>query len=42
MDRRRPRRHGAAATDKRWRLFNPTQAGEGAGGPYDDRVEFSA
>src|SRR5688572_14991042 len=34
MDRRRPRRHGAAAADKRQCLFDRSRAGEDAGAPY--------
>jgi uncharacterized repeat protein (TIGR03806 family) len=34
MDRRRPRRRGAAATDKRQRVFDRLHAGGDAGGPY--------
>jgi uncharacterized repeat protein (TIGR03806 family) len=33
LDRRRLRRRGAAATDKRWRLFDRPYAGGDAGGP---------
>jgi len=41
MDRRRPRRHGATASDKRRCLFDRVHAGEGAGGPYCLRQVFA-
>jgi hypothetical protein len=40
-DRRRPRRHGATATDKRRLSCYQTHAGEGAGGPSLRRRPFS-
>jgi len=42
MDRRRPRRHGAATIDKRRCLFDLAHAGEGAGGPYSCMMHFDS